>query len=257
MANNILDVVQTIAQVAQANAHHGATDSDGKPIKVGLRREQEYDVRDPRVRLLDGFKVKFSGDKMLLTYQAEVLVSEISETGFETEVKKTLSDIQSFIKKEYRKLASKELNLTKAGDPNILIQNISMVRCVLTATQAYNLKGTEAEPLEVEETSEDKLRSTVKSFLAMGKKKYPNALSPTNVTRKDEKLNESLSGPQKWKVYSYRRNPLSTEPETQELLRIVVATSAEEAIEKYIENSVNKGRVSLKQFRAVPYDQLT
>jgi len=180
---DILDVVQTIAQVAQANAHYGATDAEGKPIKVGLRREEEMTIHDPR--LVDGFKVKFSGDKMILTYQAEVLIQEVHEPGFEGEVKQTLSDILSYIKKEYKKIANKALTISRDGDPDIQVQNISRIRTILTATQVFNLKGTEADSVSAEESSNDKLKKAMKSFLAFGKEEFPGVEKPKNVTRKD------------------------------------------------------------------------
>lgn len=179
---DILSVIQTIAQVVRGKGYDGALDDKGKSVKIGLRREEEITIHDPR--LIDGFRVKFSGDKMLLTYQAEIRLAEVSVAGFESKIKQILSDIYSFIKTEYRKLANKELNISKEGQPDIKVESISNVRAILKATQAFNLKNTSAGSIESEESTDEKLKKTMKKFLEFGKKSYPDALKPTNVSHR-------------------------------------------------------------------------
>ncbi len=68
---SILDVVKGLNQAA-ANAYDGYENMDEK---IGLRREDGDPIIDSRV--MDGFSVRFAGNKMTLSYQSEVLVKEL------------------------------------------------------------------------------------------------------------------------------------------------------------------------------------
>ncbi len=61
-----------LAQAA-ANAYDGAHDErfvrDGEAKKVGLKREEGCPIMDKRV--MDGFNVKFYGNKICIKYQSE------------------------------------------------------------------------------------------------------------------------------------------------------------------------------------------
>ena len=52
-----LEIIRGISQAA-SNAHDGAIDEKGEPIKVGLKREEGHPLLDKRV--MDGFSIKFS-----------------------------------------------------------------------------------------------------------------------------------------------------------------------------------------------------
>ena len=66
----ILDVIKGLGQAA-SNAYDGYENMDDK---IGLRREDGDPILDSRV--IDGFNVRFAGNKMVLSYQSEVLVKE-------------------------------------------------------------------------------------------------------------------------------------------------------------------------------------
>ena len=84
MANkDILDIVRGISSAA-ALGYDGALDSDGQPLKIGLKREEGDLVLDKRV--IDGFKVSIAanvitGNSLTLTKEgeADVLVQSISK----------------------------------------------------------------------------------------------------------------------------------------------------------------------------------
>ena len=64
---NILDIVRGLGQAA-ANAYDGALDESGEPLQLGLKREKGHPVLDSRV--MDGFNVKFYGNKICIkSYQ--------------------------------------------------------------------------------------------------------------------------------------------------------------------------------------------
>ena len=97
---NILDVVQTIQNIVGQRGYDGALDEEGNPIKIGLRREVDNVVTDSR--LVDGFKVRFQGDKMILSYSSECTIKNVQQPDFEGMVEQKISAIISFIKKEYQ-----------------------------------------------------------------------------------------------------------------------------------------------------------
>ena len=81
---NVLDVVQTIQNIVAQKGYDGALDSDGKPVEIGLRREVDNVVTDSR--LVDGFKVRFQGNKMILSYSSECSIKSVADPKFESKV---------------------------------------------------------------------------------------------------------------------------------------------------------------------------
>ena len=96
----VYEIVQALSQAA-ANAYDGAHDADGKPIKAGLQREEGDPIIDRRV--MDGFKVRFHGNIMRLTYMSEVRLKEVYANGFESDVEQRMADIVTFLKKRHAK----------------------------------------------------------------------------------------------------------------------------------------------------------
>jgi len=179
---SVLDVIRGLAQAA-SNAYDGSHDkrysSDGEEKKVGLKREEGDVIVDSRV--MDGFKVKFSGSTMIVTYHGEVPVKQVLDDKFETEIENTFNDIVKYLRKEYKTIKGENVTLTSAGDANIFVQNISRIRTWVQASKVYkigNLTGVE----EIGEgSSEDRLDQSIRKWLAVGKDKYPGAKKPQNV----------------------------------------------------------------------------
>ena len=86
---NILDVVQTIQNIVGQKGYDGALDEEGNPVKIGLRREVDSVVNDSR--LVDGFKVRFQGDSMVLSYSSECTIKNVQNPKFEEMVEEKLS----------------------------------------------------------------------------------------------------------------------------------------------------------------------
>ena len=93
----ILDVIKGLDQAA-ANAYDGALDENGDALQVGLNREEGHPIIDSRV--IDGFKVRFAGPKMIVTYQNEMRVNELHPRNqFENEINAKFADIVRFLKR--------------------------------------------------------------------------------------------------------------------------------------------------------------
>ena len=109
-----LEIINGISQAA-ANAYDGSHDeryaADGKARKIGLNREEGDPILDKRV--LDGFNVRFYGDKMRLSYHSEVQLKEVYARGFETDMEQRIADISTWLKKEYKRITGAPVTLTK------------------------------------------------------------------------------------------------------------------------------------------------
>ena len=182
-----LEIIQGIAQAA-ANAydgsHVGKYNVDGEEKKIGLRREEGDPILDSRV--IDGFKVKFKGNKLCVTYQSEIHMKEVHKGGkFESEMEGVMADIIKFLKKEYKTITGNSLSLKPVGEVNIFVQPISRTRTDLSMYQEFEITSYDSKVvIAVGLPSEDTTRDAIKKFLAMGREK---AKKPSNVTRKDEK----------------------------------------------------------------------
>lgn len=178
--NNILDIVRGISQ-AMANSYDGAVDENGERIKIGLKREEGDLVLDKRV--MDGFDVYFSGNTLIVKYQSEIMLRDVHGGKFESEVEQSLADIVSYLKKQYKKVTGNSLTLTKSGEPDMLVQNISRVRSVVNATQKYTIGGIDAEP-EMGKTVDERLNDTFKKFLGFDESVFPGTQKSKNVKGK-------------------------------------------------------------------------
>jgi hypothetical protein len=178
MSNTTLEIIQGLSQAA-ANAYDGAHDErfvlDGQTKKVGLKREEGCPINDSRV--MDGFKVRFYGDSMILTYQSDILLKEVYTGRFEQDIESMLNQIKGFLQKEYRKVTGKSVKLTSKGEPNILVQSTSRVRSWVEAQQHFKIGGIEAMPIL--EPSVDATRDVTRKFLEQFTDKRPQ-----NDTRK-------------------------------------------------------------------------
>jgi len=176
--SSILDIVRGLGQAA-ANAYDGALDENGEPLSVGLKREDGHPILDSRV--IDGFSVRFSGDKMLVSYQGEVTMKEVHPRNrFENEIEQRFADILKFLKKEYRKINKGSVKLTEDGEADILVQSTSRYRNWVQAKKSYKIGGVEGID-KLGRPSNDKLEASVKSFLDKSTtKKAKNDKAPAN-----------------------------------------------------------------------------
>lgn len=172
MSNTTLEIIQGLSQAA-ANAYDGSHDErfviDGQDKKVGLKREEGCPIMDKRVA--DGFNVRFYGDSMILSYQAEVMLKEVYGGTFETDIESMLNEIKSWLEKEYRAVTGNSVKLTSKGEPNILVQSTSRVRNWVEANQHFKIGGIEAMPIL--EPSIDSTRDVTRKFLKQFSDKRP------------------------------------------------------------------------------------
>ena len=178
----VYEIVQGLSQAA-ANAYDGALDENGEPIKAGLAREDGDPILDKRV--LDGFHVKFYGNKMCLTYHSEAQLKEVHQNGFEDEVEQKMADISSFLKKEYRKIRGESVSLTADGDVDIRVETTSRVRSWFVAKKHYVVGGLD-EAMAVRAEQDTQPEDSFRKFLDLGGWTGDGGKRPQNDTRKKE-----------------------------------------------------------------------
>ena len=159
-----LEIVNGISQVL-SNAYDGATDENGEPIKIGLKREEGHPILDSRV--MDGFKVSFHPDAICIHYHSEVKLKDVYSGTFEQDVEVMINQIAKFIKKEYKKVTGNNLSLTKTGEMDAIVQNTSRVRTWVQAKCYYKI-GASDKVDSINAPSEDSVGAKFKSFLDQG-----------------------------------------------------------------------------------------
>lgn len=169
MSKETLEIIRGLSQAA-ANAYDGGHlenySLDGQVRSTGLKREEGIPLLDKRV--IDGFKVKFYGDSMIINYQSDVMMKDLKDDGFETDIARTLNEVKKFLQKEYKAITGKSVSLTAKGEPQILVQTTSRVRTFVQAYQHYKVGG-----LKVDEVKETSVRDITKKFLETAKAKRP------------------------------------------------------------------------------------
>ena len=178
--SSVYDIIQGINQAA-ANAHDGAHDErysyDGKARTVGLKREEGDCIIDSRV--MDGFNVRVSSNKLVLSYQSEITMKDFHDNSFEDDVRSALSDIVKYLKKEYKSITGNTLSLTEEGTADIHAQSMSRKRNWIQATQTFKIGGMN-DVESIREPSEERLEKSFKDWLSLGRDK---AKKPKNVKK--------------------------------------------------------------------------
>lgn len=162
----VLEITNALSQV-MASSHDGALDEKGKPVKIGLKREEGDPITDSRV--IDGFGIQIHGHKLKITYRTPVTRKELNKAGFENECNQKISKIVSFLKKEYKKVSGKTLTLKKDGDFKTVIQSVSRVNSWATTSCYYSIGG-------ISKDAEDEVAESRKSGIEKWYKNLESAV---------------------------------------------------------------------------------
>ena len=168
MSQKVVDIVKGISQAA-GNMYDGAVDENGELLKIGLKREEGNPLLDRR--RMDGAGVKVSGNTLIVSYMTELKRSDV-DSKLESDLEQTMSDIVSYLKKQYRKITGNTLSLKEKGEVDARVETTSRVRCFCTARKLYEISGMD-EVENVAEGSEDRLEKTFKDFLSQSNEKRP------------------------------------------------------------------------------------
>ena len=199
---SVLEVIKGLNQAA-SNAYDGYKNMDET---IGLTREEGHPIVDSR--LIDGFRVRFAAQSMIITYQGDIMMKEIHPRGqFENDIERKFGDIVKFLKKEYKKITKESVTLSETAPADILVQSTSRIRNWVQATKQYTIGGLK-EVESLGKTSDEKLSDNIKKFMDKTKK----APKPKNDKRPkeqgyDDREDESLgmrTGKESTKKQSYK-----------------------------------------------------
>ena len=164
MSQKVIDTVRGISAAA-SNMFDGAKDDNGEPIKIGLKREEGNPMLDKRV--IDGCKIRISGKTLIVSYHSELLLKDVYSQKLEDELEQTMSDVVSFLKKQYRKITGSTLSLKEKGDVEARVEKTSRVRVFVTASKQYEISGMD-DVEDVKEPNKGDLEKEFRSFLDQG-----------------------------------------------------------------------------------------
>jgi hypothetical protein len=182
MAAENLQILRGLAQAA-ADSYDGAMDEDGNPIEIGLKREDKDQYKR---NISDGFKVRFSHDKAIISYHSEMMLKEVHPRAqFENEIEGVFKNIVKRLKKRYSEITSNSVSLTAEGDADIHVQNLSRQRTFVVAKRIYkigSIKETNAVNNAENEYSGKSVEDNIKTFMDQFKnpKKAENNKAPKN-----------------------------------------------------------------------------
>lgn len=171
--SNILDIITGLNQAASNSYDAYEIDEE-----IGLKREQGHPVLDRRV--IDGFRVRFAANKMIVTYQSEMRLEELHPRNrFENEIERKFADIVKYLKKEYKKIKKTSVTLTEDNEADILVQTTSRYHTWVQAKKQYNIGSNDAgDVVSLRRTSirsEDKpYEKRFKDFLELSSDKRPS-----------------------------------------------------------------------------------
>jgi hypothetical protein len=179
MALSVYDVVKGI-WAAVHNKHEGAIDENGKPVEIGLKREDQP-ITDKKV--MDGFGISMHGNILLVRYHSVEPIQDLHQKKFEKQVESRINEIVAYIKKEFDKHTGSSLRLKEAGEVSVLVETGNRIKVMVKAQRPYevlNLK--DSVNLVGNKSSTEK----IEAIAAANKKLVKGALKPRNVTRKDK-----------------------------------------------------------------------
>ena len=169
MAKADLEIIRGLAQAA-GNLYDGALDNDGKPLTIGLNRE---DLPDINRKMIDGAKIVFAGDQIRLTYEAEITLRDVYKNGanaFQAEIDGKLKKIIEYIKKNYRAIANKSVSLTPVEkESKIRIDYVNRHRVLACAVRHYKIGGlSDILAASEKEQKSREISDTYRKFLELG-----------------------------------------------------------------------------------------
>jgi hypothetical protein len=130
---SVYEVIKTIHQAAADAKDHpyGGKDTGA------LEREKGHLINDSRV--VDGFSVKIGGNVLTICYETEAKLKQTHENNFVENLERTVNDLATYLKKEYKSSLKEALNLKEIGELEVFMENISRVRIMVRASKSYEI----------------------------------------------------------------------------------------------------------------------
>ena len=169
MANADLQVLKDLS-VAAGQLYDGAVDSKGEPVDLGLKRDS---LPDTNRKQFDAGKVRFAGDKVVVSYEAEITLKDVHKNGingFQNEMDDMIQKLVDGLKKNYRAQAGKSITLTAEGDgAKVDVEYVSRYRTLVHAVRSYKIAGlSDVVAATGAEVNKREMADSYKKFLEQG-----------------------------------------------------------------------------------------
>jgi hypothetical protein len=169
MANADLQVLKDLS-VAAGQLYDGAVDSKGEPVDLGLKRDS---LPSTNRKYIDAGKVRFAGDKIIVSYEAEITLKQVHKdgiSGFQSEMDSMIQKLVDGLKKNYRAHAGKSITLTAEGDgAKVDVEYVSRYRTLVHAVRSYRVAGlSDVVAATGAEVNKREMADSYKKFLEMG-----------------------------------------------------------------------------------------
>ncbi len=165
MSLETLNVLNGLSQVIGELCYDGAYDKEGNLVEIGLKREEGHPIHDSRV--IDGFNIKVHGNSLCISYHIEDRnMKGVHDSKFESNIDSTISEVKSFIEKQFRKNTGKSLSLKESGECEVEVNPISRVRVQVLAKKFYSI-GALSEVETGEESDPNRVDKSIRDFLAL------------------------------------------------------------------------------------------
>jgi len=169
MANADLEIIKDLSQAA-GNLYDGAVDDKGDPIKMGLKRD---DLPSTNRKYIDGGKIRFAGNKIIVNYEAEIRLQDVYKdgiNGFQNEMNDMIQNLVKQLKKNYKAIAGKSITLTPEGDDaNVRVDYVSRYRTLVLASRQYKIGGlSEVMSATNDDANKREISDTYRKFLEQG-----------------------------------------------------------------------------------------
>jgi hypothetical protein len=170
MSQKVVDIVTGISKAVGVGRWDGAVDENGEKLVIGLKREEGNPNLDKRT--MDGWDAKVNGKTLVVSYHSELLLKDVYAGNLESELEQTMSDIVSFLKKQYRKMTGNTLTLKEKGEVDARVEKASHIRVFVTARKNYEISNM-SDVENIKEPSKDGLDKEFRKFLDLAATKRP------------------------------------------------------------------------------------
>tara|TARA_Y100000296_G_C5082932_1_gene210873 strand:+ start:26 stop:574 length:549 start_codon:yes stop_codon:yes gene_type:complete len=166
MSQKVIETINGIHRAANDIGYDGALTVDGKPLEIGLKREQGHPVYGSRV--MDGFNIGISGKTLILSYHTDLKLKEVYNQDLEAEIGSMMRKIIKELKKRFKANEGKTLSLKKKGEVDVRVESTSRVRYWATARCLYEISNLGDTKDVLADDSRPDIEKSFKKFLDQG-----------------------------------------------------------------------------------------
>jgi len=166
MSQKVIETINGIHRAANDIGYDGALTVDGKPLEMGMKREQGHPVYGSRT--MDGFNIGVSGTLLVLSYHTDIKLKDIYSQDLEAEIGGMMKKIIKELKKRFKANEGSSLSLKKKGEVDVRVESASRVRYWATARCLYEIGNLGDTKNVISDDNRPDIEKSFKKFLDQG-----------------------------------------------------------------------------------------